>query len=119
MVGVNLGKNKLQTDATADYVRGVRQLGPYATYLVINVSSPNTPGLRALQGREQLQGLLNAVLTARCDRLSAGARARGLRDAHTCQRLPPTPVTSRVAAPMPTAMPCRTGRRCCSRSHRT
>ena len=46
-------------------VRGVRQLGPYAAYLVVNVSSPNTPGLRALQGREQLRALLSAVMAAR------------------------------------------------------
>ena len=46
---MNLGKNKLQPDAAADYVAGVHALGRYADYLVVNVSSPNTPGLRALQ----------------------------------------------------------------------
>jgi dihydroorotate dehydrogenase len=44
MVGVNLGKNKTSEDAAADYSLGVSKLGPYADYLVINVSSPNTPG---------------------------------------------------------------------------
>jgi dihydroorotate dehydrogenase len=44
MVGVNLGKNKTSEDAAADYCLGVSKLGPYADYLVINVSSPNTPG---------------------------------------------------------------------------
>jgi dihydroorotate dehydrogenase len=61
IVGVNLGKNKSQTDAVADYVAGTRSLAGLADYLVINVSSPNTPGLRALQGRAPLQELIAAV----------------------------------------------------------
>lgn len=65
IVGVNLGKNKDSEDAAADYVLGVERLGPLADYLVVNVSSPNTPGLRALQGREPLAALLNAVKEAR------------------------------------------------------
>jgi dihydroorotate dehydrogenase len=44
LVGVNLGKNKTSEDAAADYCVGVRQLGSFADYLVINISSPNTPG---------------------------------------------------------------------------
>ena len=44
LVGVNLGKNKASEDAAADYCVGVRQLGSFADYLVINISSPNTPG---------------------------------------------------------------------------
>lgn len=64
IVGVNLGKNKTSEDAADDYVQGVKNLGPYADYLVVNVSSPNTPGLRALQGRESLEQLLKAVLAA-------------------------------------------------------
>ena len=43
-LGVNLGKNKDSPDPATDYVLGVRELGPHADYLVINVSSPNTPG---------------------------------------------------------------------------
>jgi dihydroorotate dehydrogenase len=66
-LGVNLGKNKDSADATADYVRGVQALARYADYLVINVSSPNTPGLRALQGREPLAALIEAVKAARAD----------------------------------------------------
>jgi dihydroorotate dehydrogenase len=65
IVGVNLGKNKDQTDAAADYAAGTTQLGPLADYLVINVSSPNTPGLRALQSRDALAALIEAVLAAR------------------------------------------------------
>jgi dihydroorotate dehydrogenase len=60
-LGVNLGKNKESEDAAADYRLGAERLGPYADYLVINVSSPNTPGLRALQSRESLAGLIAAV----------------------------------------------------------
>ncbi|HEC14870.1 MAG TPA: quinone-dependent dihydroorotate dehydrogenase, partial [Rhodospirillales bacterium] len=65
IVGVNLGKNKTSADATADYVSGVKRLGGLADYLVVNVSSPNTPGLRALQGRGYLSDLLGEVLSAR------------------------------------------------------
>jgi dihydroorotate dehydrogenase len=63
-VGVNLGKNKDTADASSDYVLGAAALGPLADYLVINVSSPNTPGLRALQGRAALEELLGRVLAA-------------------------------------------------------
>ncbi|XP_053555425.1 dihydroorotate dehydrogenase (quinone), mitochondrial isoform X2 [Bombina bombina] len=64
-LGINLGKNKTTEDAADDYMQGVRELGPLADYLVINVSSPNTPGLRDLQGREQLYNLLDKVVRAR------------------------------------------------------
>jgi dihydroorotate dehydrogenase len=65
ILGANLGKNKDSIDAAADYAAGVRALGPHADYLVINVSSPNTPGLRALQGRAPLEALIAAVREAR------------------------------------------------------
>jgi dihydroorotate dehydrogenase len=64
-VGVNLGKNRDQPDAAADYVAGVARFGPLADYLVINVSSPNTVGLRALQARAALEALLDRVMEAR------------------------------------------------------
>lgn len=60
-LGINLGKNKLSQDAKADYLEGVRALGPLADYLVVNVSSPNTPGLRDLQGKAELHRLLKTV----------------------------------------------------------
>ena len=69
IVGVNLGKNKETADAAADYELGVAHLGPLADYLVINVSSPNTPGLRALQGKEPLAQLIRRTRAAR-DRLA-------------------------------------------------
>jgi dihydroorotate dehydrogenase len=65
ILGANLGKNKESPDAAADYAAGVQALAPLADYLVINVSSPNTPGLRALQGRRALEALLAAVGEAR------------------------------------------------------
>jgi dihydroorotate dehydrogenase len=65
IVGVNLGKNKETEDAAADYELGVAALGPLADYLVINVSSPNTPGLRALQGKAPLAALVDRVRAAR------------------------------------------------------
>jgi dihydroorotate dehydrogenase len=65
ILGINLGKNKEQADAAADYVAGVAALGALAEYLVINVSSPNTPGLRALQERTRLEELIARVLAAR------------------------------------------------------
>ncbi len=61
IVGVNLGKNKETEDALADYILGIEALAEHASYVVINVSSPNTPGLRALQGREPLEELLRGV----------------------------------------------------------
>ncbi|XP_051565229.1 dihydroorotate dehydrogenase (quinone), mitochondrial isoform X2 [Myxocyprinus asiaticus] len=64
-LGINLGKNKLSSDAVADYVQGVQTLGPLADYLVVNVSSPNTPDLRDLQSKEKLRHLLDKVLKAR------------------------------------------------------
>ncbi|XP_068595954.1 dihydroorotate dehydrogenase (quinone), mitochondrial [Brachionichthys hirsutus] len=64
-LGINLGKNKLSQDAAADYLEGVRVLGSLADYLVVNVSSPNTPGLRNLQGKAELQQLLQKVLKER------------------------------------------------------
>jgi len=66
IVGINLGKNK-NGEAEADYVAGVRALATFADYLVINVSSPNTPGLRALQSAEILDSLISVVLRARSD----------------------------------------------------
>jgi dihydroorotate dehydrogenase len=64
VVGVNLGANKASADKTADYVAGLRRLKGLADFFTLNVSSPNTPGLRDLQRREQLEALIDAVSTA-------------------------------------------------------
>jgi dihydroorotate dehydrogenase len=62
-LGVNIGKTKVvpEAEAVSDYVTSARLLGPLADYVVVNVSSPNTPGLRALQAVELLRPLLAAV----------------------------------------------------------
>lgn len=65
IVGVNIGKNRDSSDAAADYAEGVRRTAGLADYLVVNVSSPNTPGLRDLQARAVLEELLRTVLAAR------------------------------------------------------
>ncbi|MGH3761058.1 quinone-dependent dihydroorotate dehydrogenase [Actinophytocola sp.] len=60
-VGISVGRSKVATDAVADYVSSVRALWPYADYFAVNVSSPNTPGLRGLQDRSALDSLLAAL----------------------------------------------------------
>ena len=64
LLGVNIGANKTSTDREADYFSSARLLAPLADYLVVNVSSPNTPGLRGLQQADQLRRVLRAVTTA-------------------------------------------------------
>jgi dihydroorotate dehydrogenase len=61
IIGVNVGANKDSNDRIADYVAGVRAMAPVARYLTINISSPNTPGLRGLQDEGALDELLAAV----------------------------------------------------------
>jgi dihydroorotate dehydrogenase len=65
IVGVNIGANKDSRDRIADYAQGVRTMAPVADYLAINISSPNTPGLRQLQDEGALRALLSAVQGAR------------------------------------------------------
>jgi dihydroorotate dehydrogenase len=65
VVGANVGKNRDAVDAAADYARGIEELAAVADYLVINVSSPNTPGLRGLQKREEIAGLIGRAMEAR------------------------------------------------------
>jgi dihydroorotate dehydrogenase len=67
IVGVNIGRNRDSTDAVADYAEGVRRTAALADYLVVNVSSPNTPGLRDLQARAVLEDLLRQLLAARAE----------------------------------------------------
>ena len=65
VVGVNIGANKDSADRIDDYEAGVRAFAPLASYLTVNISSPNTPGLRALQDRAALADLLARVMAAR------------------------------------------------------
>lgn len=73
LLGVNIGKTKATPvdDAAADYAYSARVLAPFADYLVVNVSSPNTPGLRSLQSADALRPILEAVRSATEE---AGAR---------------------------------------------
>jgi len=77
IVGVNLGKNKDTPleNAASDYITLMRQFTPLADYIAINVSSPNTVGLRHLQGREMLEGLLGAIAKER-ENIAAGRGGR-------------------------------------------
>ena len=65
IIGVNIGANKDSANRIADYVEGVRAMSAVARYLTINISSPNTPGLRQLQDEGALRALLSAVQEAR------------------------------------------------------
>lgn len=65
LLGINIGKNKTTEDAKVDYVQNILQLGSYADYIVINISSPNTPNLRDLQKAEAISELVQACLKAR------------------------------------------------------
>ncbi|MFE3858125.1 quinone-dependent dihydroorotate dehydrogenase [Streptomyces griseorubiginosus] len=75
VVGVNIGKTKVvpEAEAVGDYVKSAERLAPFADYLVVNVSSPNTPGLRNLQAVDHLRPLLTAVREA-ADRIVANRR---------------------------------------------
>jgi dihydroorotate dehydrogenase len=65
IVGANVGANKDSEDRIGDYVVGLRRVWPHASYVTINISSPNTPGLRGLQERGALEDLLGRVNEAR------------------------------------------------------
>jgi dihydroorotate dehydrogenase len=65
IVGINIGANKDSQDRIADYAQMARMMAPYASYLAVNVSSPNTPGLRALQDEGALTALIEGVIAAR------------------------------------------------------
>ena len=67
IVGANIGANKDSPDRIVDYAQLTRLMAPLASYLAVNISSPNTPGLRALQDEGALTGLLDAVLEARAE----------------------------------------------------
>ncbi len=72
--GANVGKNRDTVDGAADYAIGIKAVANYADYLVCNISSPNTPGLRSLQGKAQLHDLLTRVLAARAEAIPAGQK---------------------------------------------
>lgn len=65
IVGANVGKNKTTEKAELDYAAGIEQVCPFSDYIVVNISSPNTEGLRALQARQSLEALLRHTVDAR------------------------------------------------------
>lgn len=76
IVGLNIGMNKDQPEPADDYCALIKELGKFADYFTINISSPNTPGLRNLQTRDNLLPLINRVKTARknhCGIFQAGS----------------------------------------------
>jgi dihydroorotate dehydrogenase len=82
IVGINIGANKDSSDRTADYVRLIEQFAPVASYVTLNISSPNTPGLRELQRASAVDDLLARVVEVR-DRIAP--------------RVGPTPVLLKIA----------------------
>jgi dihydroorotate dehydrogenase len=76
VVGVNVGANRDASDRVADYVAGVRTFYDVASYFTVNISSPNTPGLRDLQAPAALDELLARVLEARAAMVATGAPRR-------------------------------------------
>jgi dihydroorotate dehydrogenase len=74
IAGANVGKNRDTEDAASDYARGVEAVAPLVDYIVINVSSPNTPGLRALQTREAIKELVTRVIEARARAMGGAPR---------------------------------------------
>lgn len=65
ILGINIGKNKLSENAVADYLNGIESFNEYADYMTINISSPNTPGLRNLQSKKYLEQLVDPILEMR------------------------------------------------------
>jgi dihydroorotate dehydrogenase len=76
IVGVNIGANKDSGDPAADYVTGLRVFNAAADYFTVNISSPNTPGLRDLQAPDRLNGLLSRVMRERDGMVAAGQPRR-------------------------------------------
>lgn len=76
IVGINIGANKDSTDRTADYVEGLETFNALASYFTVNISSPNTPGLRDLQAPAALDELLTRLMAARARLVGAGQPRR-------------------------------------------
>jgi dihydroorotate dehydrogenase len=74
ILGINIGANKDAADRIADYVLGIAAFQQFADYFTVNISSPNTPGLRALQTREALSSLTEAVLEARAKNAASAGK---------------------------------------------
>ena len=76
IIGVNIGANKDSADPTADYLAGLRAFNDVADYFTVNISSPNTPGLRDLQAPDRLDALLSRLIAERETLIAAGGTRR-------------------------------------------
>jgi dihydroorotate dehydrogenase len=79
IVGINIGANKDSSDRVGDYAWCFSELAPLADYVTVNVSSPNTPGLRGLQNRDELAKLLGIMTNARARLFDATPQTHGMR----------------------------------------
>jgi dihydroorotate dehydrogenase len=79
IVGINIGANKDSSDRIGDYAWCFSELAPLADYVTVNVSSPNTPGLRGLQNKDELSKLLGIITNARAALYDATPQAHGMR----------------------------------------
>eukprot|EP01083_Nonionella_stella_P029139 80295_1 len=97
-LGINLGKNKYvkQADAVNDYIKGIETFSKYADYLVINISSPNTPGLRDLQRRDIIHNLLSKLKETR-DAVHEANFADSIMASCVKCKPPPTPLLVKIA----------------------
>ena len=107
IVGVNLGAGRDSTDRIGDYVEGIVRMAPVASYFTINISSPNTPGLRDLQAPEALAALLARRAAARARRGSQAA-ASGQARARSRRRGPAGDRAGDQSHTAPTGSSCRT-----------
>lgn len=76
ILAINIGANKEAADRAADYVKGIETFYPFASTFTVNISSPNTPGLRDLQAPQALDELLGRIMSARRAKVAAGAPLR-------------------------------------------
>ena len=78
LLGANVGANKDSEDRIGDYVAGIQRLASLSSYITINISSPNTPGLRDLQGKAEMDELLTRCVVARDDQVASGGSRKPL-----------------------------------------
>ena len=79
IVGINIGANKDSSDRIGDYAWCFSELAPWCDYVTVNVSSPNTPGLRGLQNKDELKKLLGIMTNARAKLFDSAPSAHGMR----------------------------------------
>lgn len=111
VLGVNLGKNKDTEHAEEDIREGVKRIGRFADYLVINLSSPNTKGLRALQQRDHLKSIITTAQTEirKLEEMDRAIRGQGMAEGELQNGVDETPGDPRLKGS--DFFPTQTGRR--------